>query len=215
MEPWIHCIDKIICPSNFLKRKLDTQSEFKDKTIVIHNFVDKKEIKEYTKEDYIIYFGKLSEDKGVRTILETAKTLKDIKFKFAGYGPLEDDICKIKNAEFIGFKNETELEEIISKARLSICASEIYENCPFSVIESQMYGTPVIGSNIGGIPELISIGQTGEIFEPKNIKDLKNKILMLWNDKEKLRQYSENCLKKECETLETYTKKLLEIYEKN
>ena len=56
-------------------------------------------------------------------------------------------------------------------------------NCPFSVMESQMYGTPVLGANIGGIPELIQVGKTGELFESGNAEDLKKKIEKLWGDK--------------------------------
>lgn len=208
-------VDKIICPSYFLKSKLDTQEEFKNKTVAIHNFVDDKsriENNQTDKQDYIIYFGKLCKDKGVESLLKVAKELPEIEFVFAGYGPLEKEIDNVKNAKYAGFKKGVELQNLISSAVLSICSSEWYENCPFSVIEAQMYGTPVIGADIGGIPELISVGLTGETFEAKNYKDLKNKILTLWNDKEKLKQYSENCKNIECETLETYTKKLFEIY---
>ncbi len=210
-------VDNIICPSNFLKQKLDTNDELENKTIAIHNFVDTKfdlENERTEKKDYIIYFGKLCKDKGVETLLKVVEMLPKIQFVFAGYGSLEEKIEKVKNAKYVGFKKGNELQNLIASARLSICPSEWYENCPFSVIEAQMYGTPVLGSNMGGIPELISIGKTGEIFEAKNVEDLKNKILMLWNDKEKLKQYSENCKKKECETLETYTKKIFQIYEK-
>ena len=209
-------VDSIICPSNFLKKKLDTNEEFKNKTTVIHNFVDNQiELKDTKseKKDYIIYFGKLCKDKGVETLLRAVKLLPEIKFVFAGYGPLEKEIEEVKNAVYVGFKKGVELQNLISSARLSICPSEWHENCPFSVIESQMYGTPVIGSNMGGIPELISIEKTGEIFQSKNINELKNKILNLWNDKEKLKQYSENCRNIKCETLDTYTNKLFKIYE--
>ena len=96
---------------------------------------------------------------------------------------------------------------------MSIYPSEWYENCPFSVIESQMYGTPVIGSNIGGIPELINVGKTGEVFETGNADDLEKKVLKLWKNKELLEEYTENCKTIEIETIEKYTKKILEIYE--
>ena len=60
-------------------------------------------------------------------------------------------------------------------------------------MESQMYGTPVLGANIGGIPELIQVGKTGELFESGNGKDLKEKIEKLWGDKKLCEQYSKNC----------------------
>ena len=71
----------------------------------------------------------------------------------------------------------------------------------------------MIGSNIGGIPELINVGKTGEVFETGNVKDLEKKVLKLWNNKELLEEYTENCKTIEIETIEKYTKKILEIYE--
>lgn len=83
---------------------------------------------------------------------------------------------KIKNIKNVGFQKGEALEKLIREARFSIYPSEWYENCPFSVMESQMYGTPVLGADIGGIPELIQAGKTGELFESGNGKDLKRKI---------------------------------------
>ena len=206
-------IDKIICPSQFMKNKLDTLKEFKEKTIVIRNFVDDEIIKGYKKENYIIYFGKLCKDKGLETLLKVVRNLKNIKFVFAGYGPLEQEIEKNENAIWVGFKTGNELKELIAKAKISIYPSEWYENCPFSVIESQMYGTPVIGSNIGGIPELIGVGKSGEVFEAGNSNDLEYKLLKLWNDEKLLEKYSETCKYIEVETIEKYIEKLLKIYE--
>ena len=208
-------VDKIICPSEFLKNKLDTQNEFKNKTVVIHNFIDNLKIKKYEKEDYIINFGKFCKDKGTKTLLKVVKQLPNIKFILAGYGPLENEFSKYENINFVGFKSGEELIELISKARISIYPSEWYENCPFSVIESQMYGTPVIGSNMGGIPELIDIGKTGEVFEAKNSDDLKNKILELWNNKQKLEEYTKNCEHIKNETIDSYLKKIINLYKEN
>ena len=75
-----------------------------------------------------------------------------------------------------------------------------------------MYGTPVLGANIGGIPELIQEGQTGELFVSGNGEELKNKIDVLWNDREKAAQYSEACKHIRFDTIEQYVEKLMEIY---
>ena len=117
-----------------------------------------------------------------------------MQFIFAGTGPLEDNIKRIKNIKNVGFQKGEVLEKIIREARFSIYPSEWYENCPFSVMESQMYGTPVLGANIGGIPELIQVGTTGELFESGNGKDLKMKIQKLWGDKELCAEYSARTL---------------------
>lgn len=79
-------------------------------------------------------------------------------------------------------------------------------------MESQMYGTPVLGARIGGIPELIEEGRTGELFESRNVEDLKNKILGLWEKREKIEKYNKNCKRIKFDTIEEYVEKLMMIY---
>lgn len=208
-------IDTIICCSAFLKSKLDTQARFRDKTAALHNFVDRVPQLEVQKEDYVLEFGHLSKDKGTLTLLEAAKQMPRTRFVFAGFGAAEQEITAVPNAEYVGFKTGKELEMLIRKAKISVCPSEIYENCPFSVIESQMYGTPVIGARIGGIPELISEGKTGELFEAGNAAELETKLRKLLETPGLLEQYSENCKMQEIETPDSYYEKLLSVYGDN
>lgn len=208
-------IDTIICPSQFLKSKLDTQDRFSQKTVAIHNFMEKPVLEDFEKEDYVLEFGNLSEEKGTDTVITVAKRMPDVKFLFAGYGKSVDEIKKLENAEYLGFKTGRELSELIQKARLSIYPSKWYENCPFSVIESQMYSTPVIGSKVGGIPELISDQKTGLLFECGNADDLEAKLRMLIYDDKKLNEMTENCKKMDFETPNSYYQKLIGIYEGN
>lgn len=205
-------IDKIICCSEFLKSKMDTNPLFAEKTIALHNFVEKVDWKEVNKEDYVLYFGRFSEEKGINTLVETCKLLPDIQFVFAGSGSLEHKVNELPNVKNVGFQTGDDLDEWIRKARFSICASEWYENCPFSVMESQMYGTPILGADIGGIPELIEEGKTGELFESGNLGELKNKIQTLWRNKELTWQYAQNCKNISFDDIEDYAKKLMEIY---
>ena len=114
------------------------------------------------KNDYVLYFGRFSQEKGIGTLLKACKELPDIPFIFAGTGPLGEDVGRIPNIKNVGFQSGISLERLVREARFSVYPSEWYENCPFSVMESQMYGTPVLGANIGGIPELIEAGKTGE-----------------------------------------------------
>lgn len=206
-------LDCIISPSYFLAEKLSKNLLLKNKIKVLHNFIDNKEENtNITKEDYILYFGRFSLEKGIGTLLKVCEELSNINFIFAGSGPLENEIENIKNIKNLGFLTGKNLKNVISKAKFTVFSSECYENCPFSVMESQMYGTPVLGANIGGIPELIQIGKTGETFESGNKEELKNKILELWNDKEKIKEYSRNCRDISFDTLEEYYKKVIKIY---
>ena len=205
-------IDRIICPSEFLKKKMDTNPVFREKTVTMHNFVDRVEERETEKKDFVLYFGRFSEEKGIGTLLKACRELPDIEFVFAGSGPLEGDVNALPNVRNVGFQTGEALERLIREARFSIYPSEWYENCPFSVMESQMYGTPVLGADIGGIPELIDVGRTGELFESGDVEDLKGKILELWGNPDLIGRYSENCRNICFDTDESYSRKLTEVY---
>ena len=197
-------IDKIICCSYFMKTKLDTYPVLADKTVAMHNFVDAVEAKQVQKKDYVLYFGRYSQEKGIATLIQAAKELPEIPFVFAGSGPLEHLLEGIPNIQNVGFQRGEALETLIREARFTVYPSEWYENCPFSVMESQMYGTPVLGANIGGIPELIRVGETGELFESGNAEQLGQKICELWNDYEKTAMFAERCSSLVFSDLEQY-----------
>lgn len=206
-------IDTIICCSHFLKSKLDMNPVLAARTVTLHNFVDAVVPKEIKKKDYVLFFGRYSQEKGLATIVEVAKNLPQIPFIFAGSGPLEYMLENIPNVKNVGFQRGEALETWIREAVLTVFPSECNENCPFSVMESQMYGTPVLGANIGGIPELIQVGETGELFESGNGEELLQMIQMLYKDNTKLARYSDNCNRIQFDTLEQYTKKLMCIFE--
>ncbi len=160
----------------------------------------------------MLYFGRFSKEKGIQTLLDVCKELSHIEFIFAGSGPLEDEVNQIANIKNMGFQSGKELENLIRGARLSVYPSEWYENCPFSVMESLLYGTPVLGANIGGIPELIEEGKTGELFESGNRAELKAYIQKLWENDALINQYKQNCKENIFDDVTQYCKELLVIY---
>ena len=121
-------------------------------------------------EDYYLYFGRLSAEKGVATLLEAAASLPEVNFRIAGSGPLEQELkatserLRLTKVEFVGFKKGEALRRLVAGARMVIVPSECYENNPLSVVEAYSAGVPVIGASIGGIPEIIREGQTGFTF---------------------------------------------------
>lgn len=197
--------DRIICCSEFLKKKMDTNPVFEERTIALHNFVEKVENKDVEKKDYVLYFGRFSEEKGIGTLIQAAKELPNVQFIFAGTGPLESEISGVKNIKNVGFQKGDALEKLIREAKFSVYPSEWYENCPFSVMESQMYSTPVLGADIGGIPELITAGKTGELFESGNKEELKSKIKEMSSKQYKVDSVS-------FDTVDEYCQKLMKIY---
>ncbi len=211
-------IDYFISPSNFLKEKLISMNInlSENKLIVLHNFTgENAALHTVRKKPYVLYFGRISAEKGIRTLIEACGRLPRIRFVFAGSGEIEDELAGMDNIEFLGHKTGEELEILIKEALFSIYPSEWYENCPMSVLESQMLGTPVIGADIGGIPELVRDNHDGLLFRPGDPGDLAKKIKYLYENDGIRELFSRNSLEKAKEfSIANYYKRLVEIYEK-
>ena len=205
-------IDKIICPSIYLKSKLDTNSLLKKKTVVLRNFIEKTQYKKTIKKDFVLYFGRFSTEKGINTLLKAVALCPNIQFVFAGSGPLEKSLEQFDNIKNVGFLSGKDLDILIREARFSLCPSEVNENCPFSVMESEVRGTPVIGANVGGIPELIEDGINGRLFPRKDSKKLAEIISELWSNQNIICEYIEECKKIKYDDLDCYYNKLMKIY---
>ena len=175
-------VNFFICPSNFLLSKCLEAGVDENKLVYLPNFIPIKEFEpSYAGKDYILFVGRLSQEKGILTLLKAMKGL-DIKLKVVGDGPMRP-ICEqyvrdqgISNVSFEGYKSGKELENLYRNALFTVFPSEWYENAPMSVLESFAYGKPVIGSNIGGVPEMIKDGKTGILFTSGNSNELREKI---------------------------------------
>lgn len=196
-------VDRIVCPSDFLNGILSHNPQLRGRTVTLHNFVDRSpedpEQKGETAvgrklpERYVLYFGRYTREKGVETLLKAAGALPEIRFVFAGKGELADRIRGLPNAEEIGFLEGAALRQVIRGAAFVVFPSEWYENGPFVVIESIMNGTPILASNLGGTPEMIAEGETGELFAAGNEKELQEKIVRLYHDENRLLTYRRGC----------------------
>lgn len=170
-------VDHFIFVSKFSQNKhIEYNKRFQDKSTLLYNFTFIPELWSVnTNKDYMLFFGRLSKEKGILTLLEAIKKTK-LKLKIAGTGPLQKDAekCQLeyKNIEFMGHKSGDELKQIISGASYIVVPSEWYENNPMTVIESYAQGRPVIGSDIGGIPEIVETNKTGFLFKSRSIDDL-------------------------------------------
>ena len=201
-----------------MKNQLDTNPMLAEKTVALHNFIDAEAVGKMQDEtsrsrDYVVYFGRFAEEKGTKTLLEACRALPQIPFVFAGTGPLEEEVNQVKNVENRGFVTGEALKKLIAGARFSVYPSEWYENCPFSVMESQMYGTPVLVSDLGGSGELVQAGVTGELFRGGDVEELTRHIEGLWNQPDLCGKYAQNCKNINFDTAETYCDKIEKIYQ--
>ncbi len=223
-------VDVFISPSLFLKNKL-REMGFKKPITHLPNFVTKFENgreethEENYQENSIVYFGRLSREKGLLTLLRAVKLLQAhdkvmVKVKIIGEGPAKDILMKnmerekIHGIQFLGYMKGEALYREIRKSMAAILPSEWYENNPLSVLEAFALGKPVIGAETGGIPELVKNNITGLTFEPGNAKDLAEKIKYTLENPEKCARMGANAklfVERKLNE-ETYYQKLMRIY---
>ncbi len=171
-------IDGLIYVSHFAKGIHEKYApEFKNvASMVLYNCTQKHTCEEKNRGDYFLYFGRLSHEKGVELIIDAFKELPDVKLKIVGTGPIESTLkqkaAEYVNIEFLGFKYGEELHNLIRNAQFVVVPSQWYENNPMTIVEAYSFGTPVIGSDLGGIPEIIDTVKTGIIFEHDNKESL-------------------------------------------
>lgn len=189
-------VDWFLPPSKFMMDTCVKGGYSPEKFRVLCNFIDVTKLPEVSartqiKEDYYVYLGRVNEVKGVRTLCKAAAQL-DKKLIVIGDGELLPELKETyKNCSHIEFKGQMQWEEfmpILQKARMMVLPAEWSENNPLTVIESQSLGTPVLGANIGGIPELIveddksatAMFSNGMTFTSGDVVDLKDKILKMF-----------------------------------
>lgn len=183
--------DFVICPSKFMYNQLAENRIPDTKLVHLPNFLTNNfleiEMNE-KKEKFILYYGRLSKEKGIDTLLDAQRLLGErVTLKLIGTGPEEGRLKarveqeNIRNVEFLGFKSGNDLVAEIKKAKATIIPSIWHEVFGLTIIESLSVGTPVIGSKVGGITELIKEGENGFLFERADEKELANKIDRLIN----------------------------------
>lgn len=241
-------IDKIIAPSEFMKHKLD-EGGYAGRTVAMQNFLTTSQMdmahkvantnKFNTVEPYFLFFGRLSKEKGILTLVRAflraaglmnsgvagSKLLPaNWTLHIVGDGPERQAIENlIKSAgpeaerriKLLGYKTGEDLQREVGNARFSVLCSEWRENMPYSGLESLAAQTPIIGANIGGIPELVVEGKTGFQFGSTDSVGLGHILRQAAaTDKDAYKIMQNACaeyISKRC-LGQFYTKKMIDIY---
>lgn len=221
-------VDLFVVPSEFLKNKILEWGRLpKEKIRVIPHFVDDNSLSavipngvtnENLPGNYILYFGRLSAEKGVNVLLEAVKMLKksgkiQTKFYLAGSGPQEQklkEFVKKENLEdgvkFLGHLGKEELQKTIKNSLFTVMPSVVYESFGLATLESFRLGKPVLASNLGALPELVNPhtknfgegvkeGKTGMLFKADNPRDFAEKVLLMIQNQEKFKEMGEEAVK--------------------
>ena len=217
---WKNKVDAYICLSDFAKQKfLNSALHLSEKQLFVKpNFVeDKGEGEEKARNSFFLYVGRLSEEKGIRTLLEATEKI-DFDLEIIGGGDLEPLVktyaAQNSKITYHGFRDKSFIIAKMKEAKALLFPSVWYEGMPLVILEAFSTGLPILISNLDNLNELVKNNYNGWFFEPKNSNDMAEKIQEIQSEE----NYIKFC-KNARQTYETlYTaeavyKKLISIYE--
>lgn len=189
---WTDRVDRYIALTDFARHKFIEGGLPADRIVVKPNFVHRDLGPGEHRGDYALFVGRLSAEKGLRTLLRAWKRLEGIPLKVVGDGPLRGEIEEFgvregdPGVEFLGRKSREEVFRLMQEARTLVFPSEWYEGFPVTMAEAFACGLPVIASRLGAMAELMEDGRTGLLFEPGNAEDLASKVEWAWQHPESM-----------------------------
>lgn len=202
----------------------------KEKPIyVITNGVDTERFKpkDVKKKYDVLYVGRLIKTKGVKTLIDAVKEIKkekeDLKVIIAGEGPekksLESYIKEQKlekNIKLTSYIKENKLPTLYNESKLFVAPSYAREGILGTLLEAMSCGIASIAANCCGLVEAVSNNEDGKLFEPKNSKDLAEKILFLFYNEKERKKLGKKAREKIIKKFDCKNKieELISIYEK-
>jgi glycosyltransferase involved in cell wall biosynthesis len=213
-------VDAFIAPSRFLMDKVKEWRTRVKKIIMLPYFINKTDTSPSDQPgDYFLFFGRLSEEKGVPVLLRAMKGV-DLPLRIVGTGPEEAHLKAIANEiglphiQFMGFQSGQTLTDIIRGARAVIVPSLWYENCPLVIQEAYQQGRPVVATDLGGMKENVTDGVTGRLFKLGSAEELTIILKELVAQPDLARTYGRQAFEyaQKFDADEFY-KRLMELYE--
>ena len=212
-------VSAFLSPSKFIAELL-RQSGIADNRVIYHpNCVEPNDYKPSYEGQHVLSVGRLSHEKGLPTLLK-AMLGTNIPVRIAGSGPMEAKLRELAQKDggsivLEGHCDGEKLAALYRDAAFVVVPSEWYENAPMSILESFAYGKPVIGTRIGGIPELITEGEHGYLVDPASPEQLKAMVTKLWRDRSAQSAMGRNARRLIETKFAQHTRKdsLLKIYE--
>ena len=177
LDIYMRNVTRLVVPSRFFLDKFAQWGVDTSRFVHIPNSIDVDALEASGDPgDTFVYLGRLVPEKGVATLVRAAAQAQ-VRLRIVGTGPEEASLRQLAHelgghVEFTGYLSGPELHAAISSARAVVLPSELFENAPLSVMEASALGRPVIGANIGGIPELIRQEETGFVFPSGNVEAL-------------------------------------------
>jgi glycosyltransferase involved in cell wall biosynthesis len=187
-------LDMFIVPSRFVAARLEERGVPGSSIKIIPAFVDSdfwQPSPGPVSGDFVLYAGRLTPEKGIITMVKAFAALPHIPLKIAGSGMLHGhakrlaDSLGAANIEFLGFRPQDEVLELMRNSRFVLMPSEWNENTPRSLLEAFSCGKPAVATRIGGLPEIAREAETALLATPGDVEDLARTVEALWRDEER------------------------------
>lgn len=170
-------VDRFLCPSHFMREKMIDWGEPASKMVYVPNPTRVPAQIATRGGGYLLYAGRLSQEKGLKTVLSAMERVRDLPLWIAGRGPEEAALraqaeqLGLTHIRFLGFLPPAELEPIRARAEALIMPTQMYENASGAVMEAMAASLPCLATAIGGTPELIEDGKNGFLVKPGDVDD--------------------------------------------
>jgi glycosyltransferase involved in cell wall biosynthesis len=217
LQRWV---DAFVAPSRFMAETLVRAGYPRDRihTVAYGTPIDDAPSRRGT---FGLFAGRLSPEKGVRTLLAAAQLFPEVPIVIVGDGPLapavrvaSDGMGTGGTISYRGRVGREQAGRLAREARFTIAASEWLECQPFAVLEAMACGTPVVASNLGGLAELVDDGVTGVLVPPEDHRALAAAMEGLWRDEARAIELGTNAwvVARERFSPERQTARLAELY---
>lgn len=179
------CVDLFLAPSRFVRQKFVDHGWDGGKFEVLPHFQELHELKPCPSDAPILYFGRLSAEKGVDDLLRAMQQLPQLRLVIAGDGPQRDALqqlsgsLRLQSVEFVGHIGPAQRDQLISQARFTVLPSRAYETLGKTILESYAEGRAVVASDIGSRRELVHQGETGLLYSVGDVGQLAGAIKSL------------------------------------
>jgi glycosyltransferase involved in cell wall biosynthesis len=207
-------VDAFIAPSRYAARMLELIGIPRERVHLIHNGIDPMTVDDGYKPEFGLFVGRTSVEKGVPTLIRAAEQTPDVPIVAAGTGPLDKELATTQ-IRHLGQLDRRALQAIIAKAAFTVVPSSSHEAFPYVALESLAMSKPVIATRVGGLPEIVQPGLTGELVDPEDAPALAAAIRRLWRDPELATMLGAagRELVREQFTLESQLDRTIELYE--
>jgi len=180
LQTYERYVDRFVVPSQFYIDKFVEWGISRERMVYIPNFSEFESSSPETPGSTITYFGRLGHEKGIATLIRAA-ALAGVSIRIIGEGPDDQSFVALAKelgaqVEFCGYLSGQYLKDKLRQSKAVVLPSEWYENAPLSILEAYSLEIPVLGANIGGIPEMIKEGVSGATFASADVQQLADKL---------------------------------------